>query len=48
MKDKSEYQVYLDELKAQVADLEAKLEAIHNWVLNTCPDEYNRFVKETN
>jgi len=23
----------------------AKLDAAHNWVLNTCPEEYNQFVK---
>jgi len=29
----------------RIAELEAKLDAAHNWVLNTCPEEYNQFVK---
>ena len=31
--------------KCQIKKLEAKLDATHNWVLNTCPEEYNQFVK---
>jgi len=31
--------------KSRCEELEAKLDATHNWVLNTCPEEYNQFVK---
>jgi len=31
--------------KEEIDTLEAKLDATHNWVLNTCPEEYNQFVK---
>ena len=31
--------------KCQIKKLESKLDAAHNWVLNTCPEEYNQFVK---
>ena len=31
--------------KEEIDTLKAKLNAAHNWVLNTCPEEYNQFVK---